>query len=718
MTTNNLSHPLGVALLGTGYIADYHAKALKGLPQVRLKAVCDLNGRLAKQFAEYHGIPKFYTDLADMLSSESLDVVHILTPPNIHYKTASQVLEAGVDAFIEKPLCHCLLDCQALRRQAQEAGRVVGVSHNFLYFPAYEKLISDLRDGRLGKIDQIDIVWNKELGQLQGGPFGAWMLQGPKNILFEVAPHSFSHLVHLIGGLPDSISVEARDRVDLPRGLEFYRKWEVQGWQGSTSIRLRFSFIEGYPEHYIQVRGSNASALVDFENNLYVCEAHTPNMLDVDRFLRVLNIAKTSTIQATSTLANFLLTTAKLSKVGEPFQHSITRTVESFYQTRHAKLDERIDANTGEAAVALADWIARTVQLPEPATIVTPIPEVVSPTRPSNVLVLGGTGFIGQALVHKLHGAGYGVRLLCRDPNSCPADLRSLGIELAKGDFNDPDSIAAALDGIEYFYHLAKGSGDNWNDYYTSDVKPTHELAKLCLSHGVKRLFYTSSIAIYYAGAGATTITEATKPHGGILRVAPYARAKAENEQLLRQMYRDQGLPVVIFRPGIVLGPGGNPRHLGVANWPYKSVCQLWGDGNNKLPIVLVEDVADALVKAIEVPGIEGESYNLTSQPCITANDYLNELEAVSGLRISRVQGSPLKDYLQGLAKWAIKSVGRDPHVSFPSYADSEGRSFSAVFSFSKAQQELGWNPIQDRQVLIHRGIHQPVAEFIGTTQV
>jgi nucleoside-diphosphate-sugar epimerase len=174
----------------------------------------------------------------------------------------------------------------------------------------------------------------------------------------------------------------------------------------------------------------------------------------------------------------------------------------------------------------------------------------------------------------------------------------------------------------------------------------------------------------------------------------------------------------VTFRPGIVLGPGGNPRHLGVANWPYKSVCQLWGDGNNKLPIVLVEDVAEALVKAIDVPGIEGESYNLTSQPCITANDYLNELEAVSGLRISRVEGSPLKDYLQGLVKWGIKSIGRDPHVSFPSYADSEGRSFSAVFSFAKAQQELGWNPIQDREVLIHRGIHQPVAEFIGTNQV
>jgi len=714
VSSNVTNRPAAVALLGTGYIADYHATALKALPNVELRAVCDLNRRLAEQFAQNKGIPAVYTDLAEMLSQESLDAVHILTPPHIHYKTASQVLAAGVDVFIEKPFCHRVLDCEELRRQAEDTGRVIGVSHNFLYFPAYERLVADIHSGCLGRIDQIDIVWNKELGQLKGGPFGAWMLQTPKNILFEVAPHSFVHLVHLIGQ-PDSITVDVNDRVDLPRGLEFYRRWEIRGWKGNTSIRLRFSFIDGYPEHYIHVRGSNASAHLDFENNTYRCEAHTPYMLDIDRFARVVEMASSSVIQASSTLSSFVLTKMNLSKVGGPFQQSITRTVESFYNLRETTLDERVSASMGQAAVELAEWVARETHLPEPeresmavTTSITP------PDRSSNVLVIGGTGFIGRALVRRLRQEGHGVRLLSRDPNNCPAELRDLGIELAKGDFTDSTSIEAAMEGIEYVYHLARGVGKTWSDYLTSDVEPTCKVAELCLQHRVKRLFYTSSIAIYYAGQGAGSITEDTQPHEGLLRTAPYARSKAENERLLLQMYRDQKLPVVIFRPGIVLGHGGDPRHWGIAAWPYNSVCRLSGHGNNRLPIVLVDDVADAMVKAIAVPNIEGESYNLTSTPCITANEYLNEFEQKASLKLRRVAVSPQKDYVEALLKWTIKSIGRDPNAAFPSYADCEGRGFAAIFDASKAEKQLNWSPITDRETLIYEGIHVPVEEFIG----
>ncbi|MDY7020139.1 MAG: Gfo/Idh/MocA family oxidoreductase, partial [Cyanobacteriota bacterium] len=350
---NKQNNRVAVALLGAGYISEYHYGALRLLPQVEVRAVCDLNQRLAQQFAEAHGIPGVYSDLGEMLAKENLDVVHILTPPHIHFPTGKQVLEAGVDAFIEKPFCHTVDACQQLRQIAENAGQKIGVSHNFLYFPGYENFVSDFRSGRLGQLDQIDIVWNKELGQLKGGPFGAWMLQTPKNILFEVAPHSFVHLVHLLGQ-PDSISVEVGDRITLPGGLEFYRRWEIRGWKGNTSIRIRFSFIDGYPEHYIQARGSNASARVDFENNTYVCYEHTPYLLDLDRLATVAKVARESVTQATDTFANFVLAKMKLSKKSGPFPYSIARTVENFYNTRTGVLDERLTAETGEAAVTLA----------------------------------------------------------------------------------------------------------------------------------------------------------------------------------------------------------------------------------------------------------------------------------------------------------------------------------------------------------------------------
>ncbi|NEQ26562.1 MAG: Gfo/Idh/MocA family oxidoreductase, partial [Microcoleus sp. SIO2G3] len=387
-----MAQSINVALLGAGYISDFHYEALKRLPDVQVRAICDLNRSLAQQFAEAKGIPNVYFDLGEMLEKESLDVVHVLTPPHIHFQTSSQILAAGVDTFIEKPLCHLVSQCQELRQKATEAGRSIGVSHNFLYFPVYEQLVADMKSGRLGQIDQVDIVWNKELGQLKGGPFGAWMLQNPKNILFEVAPHSFAHAVHLLGGL-NSLDVDVRDRIDLPRNLEFYRRWEVRGWKGNTSVRLRFSFIDGYPEHYIHVRGTNGSATVDFEKNTYIRQEHTPYLLDLDRFSTVMGTARDSAVQATSTLTNFVLSKAKLSKVAAPFQHSISRTVESFYRDRTGKLDDRVDAATGEAAVVLAEWIAKETHLPE-RTVEQAI-ELPAPTEPapkSNILVIGGTG--------------------------------------------------------------------------------------------------------------------------------------------------------------------------------------------------------------------------------------------------------------------------------------------------------------------------------------
>jgi nucleoside-diphosphate-sugar epimerase/predicted dehydrogenase len=718
MPTSNA--PISVAILGAGYIADYHIAALRRIPNLDVRAVCDLNRPLAEQLAQTKGIPKVYSDLGEMLASERLDAVHVLTPPHIHFPTAQQIIKAGVDAFIEKPLCHTVETCQQLKQLAQDSGRSIGVSHNFLYFPAYERLVADIRNGNLGQLDQVDIIWNKPLGAVRGGPFGLWMLQKPTNILFEVCPHSFSHVVHLVGE-PDSLQVEAYDKVELPKGLEFYRRWDIQGRKGNIGLRIRFSFIEGYPEHYIHVRGTHGTGIVDFERNLYQFRSHTPYMLDLDRFSNTWRPAKSEIKQGVATLGNVVLSKMKLSKQTAPFAESIARTVESFYQTRGDSIgsdsiggvDARIDASMGEATVRLAERIV--AALPDHIKSYSPAPvrNTAEPPK-SNVLVLGGTGFIGQALVKRLRQSGYGVRLLARNPQNCPTELLKLGVEVVRGDFMNADSIDTALDGIEYVFHLARGNGKTWDDYQKTDVAPTQKVAELCLKHKVKRLVYTSSIAIYNASQVEQTITEATAPDRGMMRVAPYSRSKAENEAQLLQMHQTQSLPVVIMRPGVVLGTGGNPYHWGIAAWNYTSVCNLWGDGKNPLPIVLVDDVADALVRGIETPGIEGNSYNLASQPYISANDYLDEFEKIAKVKIKRVPLHPRTMYLTALAKWGMKKVGRDRQAAFPSYADCAGRSLAAYFDCSKAMRELGWQPIQERDVLISEGIHTPVKEWLA----
>ena len=113
----------------------------------------------------------------------------------------------------------------------------------------------------------------------------------------------------------------------------------------------------------------------------------------------------------------------------------------------------------------------------------------------------------------------------------------------------------------------------------------------------VKRLIYTGTIDSYYAGKNAGTITEETPLDPTIARRNHYARAKAGAEVVLMDMHRTQALPVVIFRPGIVIGRGGDPFHFGVGRFT-EGICEVWGDGNNTLPLRLVTDVAAGYCRA------------------------------------------------------------------------------------------------------------------------
>lgn len=713
-----------VAVLGAGYIASFHIAALRALDDVEVVAVCDLNLQRAESIAGAYGIAASYGELGTMLEREQLDVVHVLLPPSAHGAAVSAILDAGVDVLVEKPLSPSSDECRRLEEQAARLGRRLGVSHNFLFSPNYERAYADLRAGRFGRVDQVDIVWNKELGQLKGGPYSGWLFEKPSHVLFEVGPHSLGHAVHLLGHL-DELSVCAKDRVELPNGKEFYRLWEVMGFAGNTSVRLRFSFADGFTQHYITIRGSSAVGTVDFEQGTYHCTEHTAQMLDIDRYVAATNEAAARVVQASETLGRFVLSKLGLVKEGAPFQRSITRCVRSFYRSLgapEANTDERSSAALAVRAVELGERIASLAPASNEADAATSAtssngaggPSTASHVPAPTVLVVGGTGFIGRALVRRLRREGYGVRLLARNPAKVPADIACLGIDVVRGDLLDEPSVERALAGIEDVYHLARGEGERWDDYVKTDVEPSRRFAQLCQKHGVRRFYYTSSIAIYYAGKRAGTITEQTPPHPGVLRANIYARAKVEIEQLLLEMHAKDGFGVVIFRPGIVLGEGGNPLHWGVAGWPFSSVPRLWGDGTDPLPIVLVDDCADAMVKAQKVEGIEGDSFNLVGDQCLTAQEYLDELEKAAGVKFHRVPTSSVRYFIEDIGKYLVKTAGRVPERKLPSFANWDGRTCAAFFDASHAKQKLSWRPTTDRARLVHEAIQIPAQQFLS----
>jgi len=160
---------LRVGLLGTGYIADWHAQALRTIPGVSLAAVCDKDLSRAQAFAARYGVARVYESLEEMLGAgeNPLDAVHVLLPPDHHARAASTLVSRGVHTLLEKPMAITPLECGELIRQAADRGVTLGVNHNFVFAPVYERLRTDLRAGKLGSPDQVTITWNRGLDQLK-----------------------------------------------------------------------------------------------------------------------------------------------------------------------------------------------------------------------------------------------------------------------------------------------------------------------------------------------------------------------------------------------------------------------------------------------------------------------------------------------------------------------------------------------------------------------
>jgi len=703
-----------IGFLGTGYIADWHARAVSGLTGSTLAAVCDRNEAVARSFAARHKVPAVYTNLDAMLRAEQLDAVHVLLPPEHHAQAARQILTAGVSALLEKPMATSERDCADLVELAADRGLKLGVSHNFLFAPAYENLRADLHAGRLGTVDQATIIWNKPLGQLQSGPYDAWMIQSVENLVLEIAPHLVSAALDLFGPCRLT-SVAADDDVVLPGGRRFPRLIRARAQARSTNIDMNMSFRSGFTEHTLHLRGRLGSATIDFERNCYVLRRHTPYELEFDHYAILRREARALGSQARSTLFRVVL--GKVSRRGgNPYGLSIAGCVRAFHEATAGGLDRRVSGLLGRDVVGLCEELGRQAgrgYSPAPAVH----PRGAGPRWPSgaqaDVLLLGATGFIGRELAQQLVERGHRVRVLVRNPGRLPGDPWVHQVEVVQGDIGNPADLAAAVQGIRFVQHLARPLVKTWEEFLEHEVEATRKVALACLDAQVQRLIYTSTIDCYYAARRDVVITEQTPLDPAIGWRNYYAQSKALSEQVLGQLARERKLPVVIVRPAIVIGRGGSPLHWGIGKWPHDGVCQLWGQGTTPLPLVLVQDVAQGLILAMEVPGIEGESFNLAARPSLSARDYLRELEKAAGVEIFAYPTPIWKFAALDLLKWIVKRAVRHPDRRKPSLRDWESRAQRSTYDCTKARTVLGWKPVDDPAELARLGIAEPAREFL-----
>jgi nucleoside-diphosphate-sugar epimerase len=381
-------------------------------------------------------------------------------------------------------------------------------------------------------------------------------------------------------------------------------------------------------------------------------------------------------------------------------------SIQAFHAALRAGQSLPNDARAGLEVTRWADALAGDVSAQAPPTPSFPEP---GEARENEVVVLGGTGFIGRRVVARLLEQGANVSCVVRRTFSLPELIVKEGlsgkIRILRASLSDEEGLKTALKGAKTCIHLATGNGDTWEEVERVMVHGSAKVAEICAESGVKRLIYVSSVAALNTG-GSEAIRDSWDVDSKLEQRALYSVGKAKTEQALKAVADRTGLGLVVARPGVVVGDGTPLQHSGLGMWARDNHCVGWGLGNNALPLVLADDVADGLVAAALAPGkgVDGEAINLCANPGMTGQDMVRELARATGRRLQFHPRSLVLSQTMEIGKWIVKRVG-GRKVDFPSYRDLKARALTNPFTSDIAREKLGWKPVEDRATFIKEAV-------------
>jgi len=694
-----------VALVGVGYIADIHLEALRTLSGVEVVALCDVALERARAAARRHGVPNAVRDL-DELGPLGIDVVHLCVPPDLHARLAQACLERGLSVFVEKPLALESSEAAALFSLATARGLVLGANHNAAFHPAFRRLLERVRQGAIGRVEHVDVQLAVPLRQLEARDFSHWMFRRQENIVFEQAVHPFSQLYELVGA-PREVRAHVLATRELRPGQPFHERWAVGARAERGTAQLSFSFGSTFQQSTIAVRGTDGALLADLHRNTLQEERKTLWLDFYDAYLATARRARQLARDARANLVQYLRQTLRLAPRGDAFYLGMRGSMAAFHAAFRA--GQPVPSGSAEVAGVLA-WCEACVRELAPVRPTAPLAFTDAPARADEVVVVGANGFIGRHTLRALLARGMPVTAAVRRPDGWPADLehavRDGRLRLVRVDLGDRAVMAEALRGARTVLHLATGGGATWEEIERAMVGGSRTLAEVAREAGVARFVYVSSIAALYLGpdCGAARVDDGMPLDPRPDARALYARGKIAAERALAELARSGGLAVTVVRPGVVVGADAPFQHSGLGLWVRDNHCVGWGLGDRPLPLVLVEDVAEALARVAAHGGTEldGRALNLAARVPLDARTLVAQFARRTGRDVHFHPRSLAFSQALEIGKWLVKKAGgrRD---AFPSYRDLKSRSLYPELTAGTAREVLGWSPCEDREVFLAR---------------
>ena len=237
-----------------------------------------------------------------------------------------------------------------------------------------------------------------------------------------------------------------------------------------------------------------------------------------------------------------------------------------------------------------------------------------------NVLVIGGAGYIGSALLPKLLDAGYRVRLLdllIYGTEPIQEWMKHPRLEVVKADFRQVEKVVQAISGMDAVVHLGGLVGDPacaLDEQLTIDINlmATRMIAEVAKGSGIAHFIFASTCSVY--GAGDEMLDERSE----LRPVSLYARSKIASEKVLLKMADDTFAPIIL-RFSTIYGLSGRSRfdlvvNLLTAKAAVENEITVYG-GDQWRPFLHVSDAAQAILRVLKMPlaAVRNQVFNVGS---------------------------------------------------------------------------------------------------------
>jgi len=307
------------------------------------------------------------------------------------------------------------------------------------------------------------------------------------------------------------------------------------------------------------------------------------------------------------------------------------------------------------------------------------------------ILVTGGGGFLGGAIVERLANRNRKIRSFSR---GFYPKLEAMGVEQIQGDIADQKAVVLACKGVDLVFHTA-AKPPPWGDYasyFKTNVMGTQNVIDACLRQNVSRLIYTSTPSVIFDGTDLEGVDESIPYPARYNAFYPQTKAMAEQRVL---KIRDHPLRTIVLRPHQIWGPGDAhfvPRLIARA----KELKRI-GNGKNLVDTIYIDNAADAHILAAdklkENPELSGNIYFISQGEPIPAWDMINAILEAAGLE-------PITDTVSYRTAWTVGAVleffyrtfriQKEPRMTrFLAYAAAK----SHWFDISAAKRDLGYTP-------------------------